>query len=243
MTSKNAYSSSNNTLPEYPKEAYCSITMDVMKDPVSGNEGEVFERSAVEEWVREHHCSPLTRQPLEVHQLRSCLPLKSMIEDITEKRNEILARRNAFSPKSGDKKANPFPHVEPIAKAEIVDTLMKCSIEYPDEPLEKTKTTRSSVVVANLDVSGSMDGPSSRNNVEGANFSTLALAKHSIITIIKGLDEQSQFALVTFSSTSKQKFPPTFMTEVMKKKAIAAVNLVCTEGNTNYIQELNDHMM
>ena len=57
--------------------------------------------------------------------------------------------------------------------------------------------------------------------------------KHALIANIKGLNETCRFAIVTFSTSSRLRFPPCLMTEENKKKAIAAVNLLCIEGNTN----------
>ena len=85
--------------PVIPQEFICPITMDIMKDPVSGNQGEVFERSAITEWVTEHKCSPITRQPLELSDLRPNLPLRSIIEDITKQRAQFQQKSTVKSQK------------------------------------------------------------------------------------------------------------------------------------------------
>ncbi|CAB9525250.1 SAM and U-box domain-containing protein 1 [Seminavis robusta] len=47
----------------------CPITQDLLRDPVIDPEGYTFERNAVEEWIRNHGVSPITRKPLHVDDL------------------------------------------------------------------------------------------------------------------------------------------------------------------------------
>ena len=42
----------------------CPITGDVMTDPVQGNDGHTYERSAIIEWLSRNPISPQTRQPM-----------------------------------------------------------------------------------------------------------------------------------------------------------------------------------
>jgi hypothetical protein len=45
----------------------CPITMVVMKEPVVGDDGHTYERSAITEWVKREGTSPLTRERMSVH--------------------------------------------------------------------------------------------------------------------------------------------------------------------------------
>lgn len=58
---------------------YCPITLDLMKDPVIDREGNTFERKAIEDWIRLHGTSPITRQPAMLDDLR---PNRSLQESI-----------------------------------------------------------------------------------------------------------------------------------------------------------------
>ena len=46
------------------QDLICPITLIAMTDPVIDPEGNTFERSAIERWVREHGKSPLTNSHL-----------------------------------------------------------------------------------------------------------------------------------------------------------------------------------
>ena len=49
---------------ELPKECRCPITLELMKNPVMAPDGITYERWAIEEWIKEHQTSPLTREPI-----------------------------------------------------------------------------------------------------------------------------------------------------------------------------------
>ena len=48
----------------------CPITGDVMVDPVQGNDGHTYERSAIVEWLLRNPISPQTRQPMRESELK-----------------------------------------------------------------------------------------------------------------------------------------------------------------------------
>ena len=48
----------------------CPITSDVMTDPVQGNDGHTYERSAILEWLSRNPISPQTRQPMRESDLK-----------------------------------------------------------------------------------------------------------------------------------------------------------------------------
>ena len=48
----------------FPEHFLCSITLEVMEDPVQTCDGMSFERSAITEWLRKHDTSPMTNMKL-----------------------------------------------------------------------------------------------------------------------------------------------------------------------------------
>jgi hypothetical protein len=205
--------------------------MDIMKDPVSGNDGEVFERSAIVEWLKRNNTSPVTRNPLYPRDLRTCLPIKSLIEEYHAKQaiQQVTQKAKAYQTQS----AKCLPAIKPRITLNAFHNMLDISIDYSNEHLKATNASTPTDLVANIDLSISMNDPSSRKNIEGGQWSILSLVKHSLIANIKGLNENCRFAIVTFSSISRLRYPPCFMTEDNKKRAIAAVNLLGVEGNTN----------
>ena len=47
----------------------CPITGDIMREPVSGNDGSTYERSAIVEWLNRKSISPTTNQPMNINEL------------------------------------------------------------------------------------------------------------------------------------------------------------------------------
>merc|ERR1712146_205835 len=64
-----------------PHEYFCPITGEIMKDPVSDNEGISYEREAIEEWLRRGNRRSPTHQPLRLSDLRPNIALRKLIED------------------------------------------------------------------------------------------------------------------------------------------------------------------
>jgi Mg-chelatase subunit ChlD len=88
-----------------------------------------------------------------------------------------------------------------------------------------------------LDVSGSMGSLASGNQTDqqkpDVNFSRLDLVKHSMNTLIAGLEEDDHLAIIPFSSTAVVSLRATKMTEEGKKNASSAVTDLVANGGTN----------
>ena len=58
----------------------CPITLDVYRDPVLATDGHIYERTAIVRWIQQQGTSPLTREPLDVRDLRSEENLKQICQ-------------------------------------------------------------------------------------------------------------------------------------------------------------------
>ena len=58
-----------------------------MVDPVSTVDGQVYERQAIEAWLKNNDTSPITNEPLPLKLLIPNHPLRAMIAEFVEKRN------------------------------------------------------------------------------------------------------------------------------------------------------------
>ncbi|CAF3757734.1 unnamed protein product [Adineta steineri] len=68
----------------------CPITLELFVNPVLAEDGHSYERRAIEEWIRQHGTSPLTRQPLSIEHLRPNYTLKRIVDSFetsTRKKN------------------------------------------------------------------------------------------------------------------------------------------------------------
>jgi hypothetical protein len=65
---------------EVPDEFRCPITMEVMTDPVIGDDGQTYERAAIERALAANPVSPMTRQRMTAASLKSNYALRSAIQ-------------------------------------------------------------------------------------------------------------------------------------------------------------------
>ena len=70
---------------EIPHEFYCSITQDIMNDPVKTCDGHTYDRFAIERWFNHKTTSPLTGLHLENTVLTSNTELKTAIDKYFDK--------------------------------------------------------------------------------------------------------------------------------------------------------------
>ena len=71
---------------EAPDDYMCSITAEIMTDPVSTSDGFTYERAAITEWLRTKDTSPKTGATLESKALIPIHSLRSMIRAFNEER-------------------------------------------------------------------------------------------------------------------------------------------------------------
>lgn len=93
-----------------------------------------------------------------------------------------------------------------------------------------------SVVIAMLDISGSMDSDASPPNDttgEAQGFSRLDLVKHSMNTVKDVMNERDYLAIVTFSNDARTDLALTKMDEAGRKRAGDCIDGLHTEGSTN----------
>ncbi|MDF2867225.1 MAG: U-box kinase family protein [Gammaproteobacteria bacterium] len=75
-----------------PEEFICSITQDIMSEPVATSDGQIYERNAIEEWLKHNDKSPLTNLKL-AHKNLIPIPLvKNQIQGFLQK-NKICTKQ------------------------------------------------------------------------------------------------------------------------------------------------------
>jgi hypothetical protein len=77
--------------PVIPDEFICPITLDIMRDPVLCDDGHVYDKHAIR--GIKNNLSPLTRQPIDLNNLKPCDELKKSIDEYVEKNEIILEPR------------------------------------------------------------------------------------------------------------------------------------------------------
>ncbi len=98
-----------------PQAYLCPITLNVMKEPYSDNDGNTYEKDAIYKWIEQHGNSPITRNPMTVDDLRPNRALKDAIE-------EFLGQSAVVQPVSVIPDINTAEGREPVNIIMIADT-------------------------------------------------------------------------------------------------------------------------
>ena len=74
---------------EPPDDYICSITQELMEDPVFIADGHTYERRAIERWLEDNDTSPMSREEVsEDMELYPNIALKNMIRDWEERQHK-----------------------------------------------------------------------------------------------------------------------------------------------------------
>ena len=73
-----------------PDDFLCPITQEIFSEPVMADDGNTYEKSAIEAWFLYHDTSPLTNVKLATKKIIPNLTLKKLIDQFKEE-NKIAA--------------------------------------------------------------------------------------------------------------------------------------------------------
>jgi Mg-chelatase subunit ChlD len=207
-----------------PPEFECPITLTLMTEPVIGDDGQTYERSAIEHWLsdpRNQGRSPITRAPMRMDSLRTNFALKSQIERFLSQSTATTAP-SAVAPE-------PFIDCPLTLEASITRAHLNVKVTPPAEG-----DRQPALVFVLLDISGST-GENSGADLEAgaADYTILDLCKHTVRTLGGILNDKDMLCLITYSSTAKVVLKPTVMDKEGRKKLDTILKPIIPEGNTN----------
>lgn len=196
-----------------PSETFlCPITHEIMTDPVIDPDGNSYERSAIENWLQQNGTSPITRQPLNLIDLRPNRALKAAID-------EYRASKEIAGKVSEENQVKDLPHVDITPKASYCDGFLKITLQPPQ--IENRSPCDICCVV---DTSGSMAiNADIVGQKESSGLTRLDLVKHSIKTIVQSLQADDRLSVVSFSNSANILFGLTKMDQDGKSSALAAL--------------------
>lgn len=232
----------------------CPITAEIMVDPVIDRDGNTYERTAIEEWLKRHGTSPITRRPLNFSDLTPNRVLKNAID---EARQRLEAAGHTLTPESASIQrvtaaaAPSSSSASSTVGSAIDDAPDVCfSTAYKRTPSTDPATAqytcmvsvatrevnRSSVpsdIVVVIDTSGSMGNEAKTQSVESSGLSLLDIVKHGVKTIIQTLGPHDRLAVVSFSNYATVVFDLMLMDIRGKISATEQLGRLMPEGMTN----------
>ena len=181
-----------------PTNFYCPITGDLMKEPVTDKEGNSYEKTQIEEWLKHKQTSPITRNPLYIIDLSPNIALKRSIESIRDqlKEDQLTIATQQLAPKI--KKFDDIQSDIKLNSYYFEDKLF-VNIQIPDNEIRPPAD-----IVLCIDVSYSMFDEATlkgnSNETVSHGFSVLSLTITAAKTILHSLNENDNLSIVTYSS-------------------------------------------
>lgn len=223
------------TVATPPQYFICPITHNIMSDPYVDNEGNSYEKIAIEQWLIRNNTSPITRSPLSISNLKPNRSLKEAIEAFLNPTTTIQTstevKEQVFKYEE-----NPIKIIKSVTKNDN-NTILNVSVV----PIEGKMEVPNDIVVV-IDVSGSMSSPAyieqDKKQVD-VGFTILDITKHAIKTVIESLNTNDRISIITFSDVAKVICGMTEVTSSNKAYLKTLVSNLRTEGCTNVWAGLN----
>jgi len=224
--------------PVLDANCYCSITQEVMTDPVIAMDGFTYERAAITEWLKNNNTSPQTNLALPSKALIPNHAIKSMIAEY-----EFAVKMGAQYKKPPAKEEEKVdadstsPEDIAIDVNATVDRqgLVKISVLAEESQVNVCPPVD---VVLIMDRSGSMSTAcvgvdEDTGTVQENGFSTLDLVKHAMKTCVESLRDCDRCALILFDNEIIRSSTFTKMDRFGRKMASTKIDVVKERGSTN----------
>ena len=210
----------------------CPITGEVMSDPVQGNDGQTYERTAIIQALNIKHESPITRQPMNVSDLK----VNASIRFLCDKYHQ-----GAFGSVTIDRRQ---PKISSDS-IKLDHNVLKCNnklmmtfnVNEESFPKNLEFGHLPQDIVLIIDRSGSMNAPVEAKDSDGNNLengmSIQDIVNHSAKTVVKTLDSNSRICIIKFDNNIDVVNDLMIASEINKTQILSNINTIKPGGQTN----------
>jgi len=210
----------------------CPITGDVMTDPVQGNDGQTYERSAIIQALNIKQESPITRQHMNVSDLK----VNASIRFLCDKYHQ-----GAFGSVTIDRR-QPKISGDSIKLDHNISKynnklMMSFNVNEESFPKNLEFGHLPQDIVLIIDRSGSMNAAVEAKDANGNNLengmSIQDIVNHSAKTVVKTLDSNSRICIIKFDSNIEIVNELMMASEINKTQILSNINTIKPGGQTN----------
>lgn len=210
----------------------CPITGDVMTDPVQGNDGQTYERTAIIQALNIKKESPITRQPMNVSDLK----VNASIRFLCDKYHQG-AFGSATIDRRKPKVSNDSINLEHSVCKYNNKLMMTFNVNEESFPKNLEFGHLSQDIVLIIDRSGSMNCPVEAKDANGNNLengmSIQDIVNHSAKTVVKTLDSNSRISIIKFDNNIDIVNDLMFASEINKTQILSKIDTIKPGGQTN----------
>jgi len=223
----------------------CPINGTIMKDPVQGNDGQTYERSAITLWLTNHKSeSPITKQYMTVNDLKVNAAIRFLCDkyhagELTVHGVEELDNGTCDDNGTGDNgQLSQISHQKINSSVYHDSTNLYLMVKLTAENLISHGTVSHDVVIV-IDRSGSMQFNVEAKDQDGNSMedglSQQDIVNHSAKMVAKtlGLNNLNRLAIIIFDNVSETVFNLMPMTEMNCGRAISQINSIVPRSTTN----------
>ena len=205
----------------------CPITHCVMKDPVQGNDGNTYERSAIISALAIKQESPITREPMRTSDLKVNVPLRFLCDKYHQTLTSVTTQHPSSKPIILD-------HTITKSNSKL---LLTFDVNKESFPKDLSAGHLSQDIVLVIDRSGSMHSQVEAKDRNGQNLenglSIQDIVNHSAKTVVQTLDEHSRICIIKFDNVIDVVTPLMYATEANKVQIMTSINSIKPGGQTN----------
>ncbi len=209
----------------------CPITQIPMKNPVTGSDGQTYEREAIERWLRQHRTSPHDRSTMNIESLKLNIALKFLCDKYHQ---ETQGCKEKVETKTGTYNIL-LDHN--LTKNEKNNLMLSFNVNPESFPKELENNHLPQDIVLVVDHSGSMnmavEAKDAQNNNIESGMSIQDIVNHAAKTVAKSLNKTSRLAVICFDSTITIVFDLMLMTEINKANALDKIDTIKPRYQTN----------
>jgi uncharacterized protein YegL len=208
----------------------CPITCCIMKDPVQGNDGNTYERSAIISALTIKQESPITRQPMRISDLKVNVALRFLCDKYHQTLQSVTTQS------SQDRLSKPIILDHTINKNND-KLLLTFNVNKESFPKDLSEGHLSQDIVLVIDRSGSMHTQVEAKDRNGQNLenglSIQDIVNHSAKTVVQTLDAHSRICIIKFDNVIDIVTPLMYATETNKVQIMTSINSIKPGGQTN----------
>ena len=212
----------------------CPITQIPMINPVTGSDGQTYEKDAIIRWLNTNHSSPHDRSPMEVSSLKLNVAIKFLCDkyhagefgNITKEK--IVPKISNYDINLTDKLTKTSDNKYLMLEFDIIKDSMPKDLEFG---------YLSQDIILVIDRSGSMQAAVEAKDSNGDKLengmSIQDIVNHAAKTVAKTLDKNSRLAVIAFDNEIVVISELMFMTEMNKTTTLSNIDTIKPRYQTN----------